>query len=98
MEKELNIISKEEQEKNKGVNILSDYNNTDDGSKGYEKNRVGVWTEKQIAENPTVYLEYLRKLLKKNEYRPNVCEKITLEIDRVASMYLSNYHKAGRNR
>lgn len=49
MEEELNTISKEEQEKYKGVNTFLDYKNTDDGGKVYLKDRVGVWTEKQIA-------------------------------------------------
>ena len=83
MKEELNTISKEQLE---------------DNNKEYLKDRVGVWTENQIAENPIAYLEYLRKQLKNNEYRQDVVSKIMIEIERIEKSYLSNDFAIGRNK
>ena len=98
MEEKLNTISKEDQEEYKGVNTLPDYKKIDDESKEYLKDRVGVWTENQIAENPIAYLEYLRKQLKNNGYRQDIVSKIMLEIERIEKTYLSNDFAIGRNK
>lgn len=96
---ELNDISKEEKEKYKDLNTLPNYkSNEGDSSKVYVKDRIGVWTEKQIEENPIAYLEYLRNKLENNVFRQDVSDRILLEIKRVERKYLPNDYAIGRNK
>lgn len=100
MEGETNQISNEKLEEGIIVNTLPDYKNTNttDGVKENPiKDTIGYWTDKQITENPTSYLEYLQSKLEK-EIDVEKVKEIILEMESIKNMYLPDDYSKGRTR